>query len=174
MALEFSYAQVCRDTFIKKLAYYIILDFSDQGELKRTVELPHTITTWSGRALCVSETNGFGMSPAAEVQAFQPFFVEIHLPYSVKRSEKSDVKVSVFNYASHDLPVRLTLAYSEQYELLSDSDSVQICLPARESVTHRFLIMATELGTHNLTVSAAIDDAFNGVCGPEVLPSARY
>ena len=36
--------------------------FSSNGELKKLVELPHKITNWVGRALCVSESQGFGMS----------------------------------------------------------------------------------------------------------------
>jgi hypothetical protein len=71
------------------------------------------------------------MSSAANIEAFQPFFVELHLPYSVKRTEKLQLKISVFNYAPHPLPIRLTLGYSEQFELMNVSDSVILCVPAR-------------------------------------------
>ena len=137
------------------------------------MELPHTVTTWVGRALCVSESNGFGMSPLAEIEAFQLFFLELHLPYATKRGEKLQIKVSVFNYAGSDLPVRLTLAYSEQFELLSDTDSAILCIPAKNNKVHQFLVHAIELGHHNVTVSAVIDDSFPGECGPQILPSGK-
>lgn len=146
---------------------------SSLGESSKTVELPHTITTWVGRALCVSESHGFGMSSIADIEAFQPFFLEMHLPYSVKRSEKLELKISVFNYASHSLPIRLTLAYSEQFELLSDSDSILLCVPAKDSLVHHYVIHAIDIGTHNVSASATIDDHYPGECGPEVLPSVR-
>ena len=117
---------------IKKETLYIdTFFFSSQGEFGKAVTLPHTITTWVGRALCVSESHGFGMSSAAHIEAFQPFFVELHLPYSVKRTEKLQLKISVFNYAPHPLPIRLTLGYSEQFELMNVSDLVILCVPAR-------------------------------------------
>lgn len=147
---------------------------SSQGEFGKAVILPHTITTWVGRALCVSESYGFGMTTAVDIEAFQPFFIEVHLPYSVKRTEKLQLKISVFNYAPHSLPIRLTLAYSEQFELMSDSDSVLLCVPARNSVVHHFVIHAIEMGKHNVSICATIDDHFPGECGPEILPSARY
>lgn len=153
----------------------LCVDFvSSKGEFGKAVTLPHTITTWVGRALCVSESHGFGMTAAVDIEAFQPFFVEVHLPYSVKRTEKLQLKISVFNYAPHSLPIRLTLAYSEQFELISDSDSTLLCVPARNNVVHHFVIHAIEIGKHNVSVSATIDDNFPGECGPEILPSARY
>lgn len=71
------------------------------------------------------------------------------------------------------MPVRLTLAYSEELELLGDSDSAPLCLPARDNVVHQFLVHAVELGRHNVTVSAVIDDQYPGACGPEFLPYAK-
>lgn len=141
--------------------------------MSQEVELPHTITTWIGRVLCVSESHGFGMSPAVNIEAFQPFFAELHLPYSVKRTEKLQLKISVFNYAPHSLPIRLTLAYSEQFELMSDSDSVLLCVPSKNSLVHHFFIHAIEIGKHNVSASATIDENYPGECGPEILPNAR-
>ncbi len=137
------------------------------------VELPHTVTTWVGRALCVSESEGFGMSSAENVEAFQPFFLELHLPYSAKRTEKLQIKVSVFNYAPHSLPVRLTLPYSEQLELLSEKDSVSFCIAPRSNIVHHFLVHVTELGTHNVTIEATVDESYPQQCGPEYLPSGK-
>ena len=147
----------------------MFLNFSSNGELKKTVELPHTISNWVGKALCVSETEGFGMSSPSEIEAFQPFFLEIHLPYSVKRTEKLKLKVSVFNYANQALSVRLTLGRSETIRIVGDEkasdNSVQLCIPSQANLVHHFFVYSTELGRHNVTVTAAIDDTYPGECG---------
>ena len=141
------------------------------GEWKKSVELPHTITNWVGRALCVSESHGFGMSSPSEIEAFQPFFLELHLPYSVKRTEKLKLKVSVFNYATQSLPIRLTLAQSETIQLVPNGNdslidySAQLCILPKSNLVHHFVVYANQLGRHNVTVSAAIDDLFPTECG---------
>lgn len=113
------------------------------------------------------------MSSAVGIEAFQPFFLEIHLPYAAKRSEKLKAKVSVFNYAPHSLPVRITLVNSEQIQLLDASDSKSYCIPAKNNIVHHFLVSPTELGTHNITVTAIVDEAFPGQCGSDTLSSAK-
>ena len=135
--------------------------------------MPHTITTWVGSALCVSKEQGFGMSDPSSIEAFQPFFLEVHLPYSVKRDEKLQIKVSVFNYLSYDIPIKLTLEKSKSFKLFVGSNSVKFCLPSRNSVVQQFGMYALELGSRNVTVTAVIDDSFVGACGPETLPSGR-
>lgn len=110
------------------------------------------------------------MSSSSEIEAFQPFFIEIHLPYSVKRTEKLKLKVSVFNYANQALPVRLTLGRSETIQIVGDEkkandNSAQMCIPAQSNLVHYFIVYSTELGRHNVTVTAAIDDAYPGECG---------
>ena len=114
------------------------------------------------------------MSLPSEIEAFQPFFVELHLPYSVKRTEKLKLKVSVFNYASQSLPVRLTFGHSETIQLVGKENSkqngisdysVQLCIPPKSNLVHHFVIYATQLGRHNVTVTATIDDLFPTECG---------
>lgn len=68
------------------------IESSSSGEWKDAgLELPHSVTTWQGRAVCVSEAYGFGMATGAAVEAFQPFFLELHIPYAAKRTEKLEV-----------------------------------------------------------------------------------
>jgi len=162
----------------------LVCCYSSNGELKKTVELPHTISNWVGKALCVSETEGVGMSSPSVIEAFQPFFLELHLPYSVKRTEKLKLKVSVFNYASQALPVRLTLGRSETIQIVGgdknsnkmEDNSVQLCIPPQSNLVHYFLVYGTQLGRHNVTATAAIDDAYPGECGGSsvVYNGARY
>ena len=118
------------------------------------------------------------MSSPAEIEAFQPIFLELHLPYSVKRTEKLKLKVSVFNYAKQALPVRLTLdrSVSETIQIVGNGTSdysVQLCVSPQANLVHHFLVYATELGRHNITVTAAIDDMYPGECGSSSQQAAR-
>ena len=59
--------------------------------------VPDTITTWETEAFCVSP-QGFGLAPRKEITVFQPFFLELSLPYSIVRGEQFELKATVFNY----------------------------------------------------------------------------
>jgi len=56
----------------------------------------------------MSPDTGFGLSPTVSLRAFQPFFVELTLPYSVVRGEAFTLKASVFNYLTACIRVRKT------------------------------------------------------------------
>lgn len=51
---------------------------------------------------------GFGISSTTALEASQPFFVEMALPFSVVRNERSDVIVNVFSYLSTCAEVSLS------------------------------------------------------------------
>jgi len=69
------------------------------GTKEVLVTVPDTITTWETEAFCLSE-QGFGLAPPKELVVFQPFFLELSLPYSVIRGENLELKATVFNYQS--------------------------------------------------------------------------
>jgi hypothetical protein len=60
--------------------------------------VPDTITEWKAGALCLSNDTGLGLSSVAPLQVFQPFFVEVSLPYSVVHGEVFMLKATVMNY----------------------------------------------------------------------------
>lgn len=69
--------------------------------------LPHTITTWQTQILCVSPKDGIGFSKTTEITSYQPFFVDVLTPYSIKKGETLYLHVIVFNYLSYNLPVNI-------------------------------------------------------------------
>jgi hypothetical protein len=83
----------------------VFLTDSDDGAISLNRELPHTITEWIGTTICVSPQHGLGISPPTHVTAFQPFFLDYTMPYSIKRGEVVQLKVSLFNFLSYNLPV---------------------------------------------------------------------
>ena len=54
---------------------------------------------------------GLGISNAATIKIFQPFFVQMTLPYSVIRGEEIPVIVTVFNYLPSCVAVSECLMY---------------------------------------------------------------
>ena len=71
---------------------------SDSGEKIINVKLPDTITTWFANGFAISPKEGFGVAMASSIEAFQPFFVSLHLPYSVIRGEIVKIPAIAFNY----------------------------------------------------------------------------
>eukprot|EP00073_Rattus_norvegicus_P046431 XP_017448579.1 PREDICTED: murinoglobulin-1-like [Rattus norvegicus] len=83
----------------------VTVNSSGVTEVEMTV--PDTITEWKAGALCLSNDTGLGLSSVATLQAFQPFFVELTMPYSVIRGEAFTLKATVMNYLPTSLPVNL-------------------------------------------------------------------
>lgn len=48
------------------------------------------------------------------LQVFQPFFVSLNLPYSIKRGEVLSIPVGIFNYLEDEFDVEVTLHNTEQ------------------------------------------------------------
>ncbi|GIY39970.1 alpha-1-inhibitor 3 [Caerostris extrusa] len=140
---------------------------SGQVVIKR--KLPHTITKWVGGAVCVHHKTGLGLWEETSVTAFQPFFVSFTLPYSVVRGEVLPLTVSVFNYLSECLPIKLSLETSEEYRIVSDNRWHKMCVCGGESRSHRFSIEPTALGKVNITVYGfSLEEDDGDACGNEV------
>lgn len=95
--------------FKKRNSFTLIFFFplsSMWGKHELAIKVPDTITEWKASALCLSGTAGLGLSPTVSLTAFQPFFLELTLPYSVVRGEAFTLKATVFNYLSHCIRVR--------------------------------------------------------------------
>lgn len=92
---------------LPKAPSYSLLSLSGRSEL--AVKVPDTITEWKASAFCLSGATGLGLSPIISLQVFQPFFLELTLPYSVVRGEAFTLKATVFNYLAHCIRVRTLL-----------------------------------------------------------------
>ncbi|XP_061388962.1 thioester-containing protein 1 allele R1-like [Musca vetustissima] len=75
-----------------------------------TFKVPDTITTWIVRAFSVNDDTGFGMlDDSLDIEAFQPFFISVNLPYSVKRGEIVTIPITIFNYLSDKLETEVRM-----------------------------------------------------------------
>lgn len=102
-------------TFWLFLGFFFFLSFllhtSVSGGSELTVKVPDSITEWKASAFCLSGATGLGLSPTISLTVFQPFFLELTLPYSVVRGEAFTLKATVFNYMSHCIRVRVLLLW---------------------------------------------------------------
>lgn len=77
--------------------------------------MPDTITSWVITGFSLDPINGLGVSKEPKnIEVFQPFFVSLDLPYSVKRGEVISIPVGVFNYLDDDFDVEVTLHNTDQ------------------------------------------------------------
>lgn len=90
----------------KIISHPVFLIFlSSRGEVNVFYTIPDTITEWKASAFCVQDDAGFGISSTVSLKAFQPFFVDLTLPYSVIRGEKFNLIANVFNYLNECIQV---------------------------------------------------------------------
>uniref|UniRef100_A0A3P9C668 Alpha-2-macroglobulin n=1 Tax=Maylandia zebra TaxID=106582 RepID=A0A3P9C668_9CICH len=135
-----------------KLAFSIA--FIDDGKRGVSLTVPDTITTWETEAFCLS-SQGFGLAPRKEMKVFQPFFLELTMPYSIIRGEHFELRATVFNYLTSCIMVTVTPGPSSDYTLTPLSgDLYTSCLCANERKTLRWTMIPTALGAVNVTVSA--------------------
>ncbi|NWV38181.1 A2MG protein, partial [Grantiella picta] len=114
-----------------------IVSVSPEGKADLEVTIPDTITEWKANAFCTSADTGFGLSPTVSLRAFQPFFVELTMPYSVVRGESFTLKATVFNYLPACIRVSVTLAESTHFLAVpvgKQEESYCICVNERKTV----------------------------------------
>ncbi|KAM9324847.1 alpha-2-macroglobulin-like [Gastrophryne carolinensis] len=124
----------------------------DSGSADLHGKAPDTITDWTGGAICLG-SSGFGLSSPASLRVFQPFFVDLSLPYSVVREETFLLKASVFNYLKQCIKIEVMLGPTEELEQVPCAECVyRSCLCADESKTFIWKLKAIKLGEVNITV----------------------
>ncbi|KAM9468622.1 alpha-2-macroglobulin-like [Clarias gariepinus] len=138
------------------------------GSVQLPVTVPDTITTWETEAFCVS-SKGLGLAPPIQLTVFQPFFLELSLPYSIIRGEVFELKATVFNYLSKCIMVKVTPAPSSDYTLESSSDGeYSSCLCANGRKTFKWTLIPSVLGVLNVTVSAEAEQS-QTMCDNEIV-----
>ena len=78
------------------------------GQGRTRVQAPDSITTWMLRAVALSPEKGLGIAEAS-LKVFQPFFVQVDLPYSAIRGEEFPVKVALYNYLDESQQIQVEL-----------------------------------------------------------------
>ncbi|XP_055972615.1 alpha-2-macroglobulin-like [Sorex fumeus] len=131
----------------------VVVDASGAAEVGVTV--PDTITEWKAGALCLSQDTGLGLSLPASMRVFQPFFVDLSMPYSVIRGEDFTLKATVLNYLPKCIRVSVQLESSPAFLAVpkeKEQETHCICANGRQTVS--WAVTPKSLGSVNFTVSA--------------------
>ncbi|OCT69759.1 uncharacterized protein LOC379686 isoform X2 [Xenopus laevis] len=144
-----------------------LLPVGESGTTELHHSAPDTITDWNAGAFCMGPS-GFGISPPTSLRVFQPFFVELTLPYSVVRGESFTLKASVFNYLRECMKVQTSLMPSQELEEEPCTDcQFSSCVCAEESKTFYWNLKASNLGEVNVTVKTEALDT-QDLCNNEI------
>ncbi|XP_056119304.1 alpha-2-macroglobulin-like [Rhinichthys klamathensis goyatoka] len=155
-------------TFFPETWIWQLSEVGDSGSAQVPVTVPDTITSWETEVFCLS-SEGLGLAPPAQLTVFQPFFLELSLPYSIIRGEIFELKATVFNYLSKCIMVKVTPAPSSDYTLKASSDDqYSSCLCANGRKTFKWTLTPSVLGVLNITVSAEAE-ASQTVCDNEIV-----
>ncbi|XP_038548739.1 alpha-2-macroglobulin-like [Micropterus salmoides] len=141
-------------TFFPETWIWDLVEVGESGTKDVSLTVPDTITTWETEAFCLSP-QGFGLAPRKEINVFQPFFLELSLPYSIIRGEHFELKATTFNYLSSCIMVTVTPAPSLDYTLTPLSgDQYTSCLCGSERKTLSWTMAPSVLGVVNVSVTA--------------------
>uniref|UniRef100_T1GQT0 Alpha-2-macroglobulin domain-containing protein n=1 Tax=Megaselia scalaris TaxID=36166 RepID=T1GQT0_MEGSC len=128
------------------------------GELYIKKKVPDTITSWVITGFSLNGEKGLGLTnEPTKLTVFQPFFVTINLPYSVKRGEVISIPVLVFNYMDNKMEAQVTLDNTdkefdfveasneiEENVIEGRSKSVQATTPVAGDAVHQMLRVEPE------------------------------
>jgi CD109 antigen len=122
------------------------------GKAAQRVTAPDSITTWMVRAVALSKDKGLGIGEA-QLKVFQPFFVQVDLPYSAIRGEEFPVKLALYNYLATPQDFSVELEAADWFDLI-DVRTKQVTVPANSVGALAFAIRPTDLGPRAVKVTA--------------------
>ncbi|XP_062427192.1 ovostatin-like [Rhea pennata] len=167
--------EVAREELGKRLIHETIREFfpetwiwdtvliNSTGKASISYTIPDTITEWKASAFCVEDLVGFGISVPATVTAFQPFFVDLTLPYSIIRGEDFLLRANVFSYLSHCTKVDVLLSDALDYEHKLISPEEDVCVCAKQRKTYVWNVFPKETGEVLLRITTETKD--DAACG---------
>nr|XP_021485803.1 alpha-1-inhibitor 3-like [Meriones unguiculatus] len=132
-----------------------LVTVNSSGVAEMEVTVPDTITEWKAGVFCLSNDTGLGLSPVVSLQAFQPFFLELTMPYSVIRGEAFTLKATVLNYLPTCIRLGVQLAASQDFTAVpveKAQDSYCVCANGRHTTS--WLVTPKSLGNVNFSVTA--------------------
>ncbi|KAL1004891.1 hypothetical protein UPYG_G00051880 [Umbra pygmaea] len=154
-------------TFFPETWIWDLVEVGKSGSTKVSLTVPDTITSWETEAFCLAP-EGFGLVPPVELTVFQPFFLELSLPYAIVRGERFELKATVFNYLETCIMVSVTSTPSLDYTLTPLNGQYSSCLCANGRKTYSWTMVPSVLGVLHVLVSAAAVNS-NTACNKEAV-----
>uniref|UniRef100_A0A8D0FT82 CD109 antigen n=1 Tax=Strix occidentalis caurina TaxID=311401 RepID=A0A8D0FT82_STROC len=152
---------------------WLWIDTKTRSDTDTTMEVivPDTITSWVASAFVMSENSGLGVTTApVELEAFQPFFIFLNLPYSIIRGEQFILEVNIFNYLKEEAEVTVILDMNDAFEIILTSNEINatedqqsISVPSEDGRTVQFPIKPKQLGEIPIKVTAVSSAASDAI-----------
>ncbi|XP_029442264.1 A.superbus venom factor 1-like [Rhinatrema bivittatum] len=123
------------------------------------VFLKDSITTWEVLAVSLSEGKGICVADPYEITVLKTFFIDLRVPYSVVRNEQVEIRAVLYNYAQHEIRVRVDLMYNEAFCSASTARKKfrqEFDMKQQSSRVIPYIIVPLHLGTHEIEVKAAV------------------
>jgi CD109 antigen len=147
----------------------------ETGKATLSLAAPDNITGWKLSVVgtcpaALSGTSGIVFGEG-ELTAFQEFFVDPSLPYSVVRGEVFPIKVDVFNYLDQEQVVELSLGESEGFEILGEQ-ALSVTVPAGSATAVHFPVRPVALGDFPVQITARGSSLSDAVMRPmKIVPN---
>ncbi|XP_073823480.1 thioester-containing protein 1 allele R1-like isoform X2 [Musca autumnalis] len=153
-----------RKDFAETWIFDNIENTGDKEEFTWSKKIPDTITSWMLTGFAMNSEKGLAVTAdKTKITTFQPFFISIRLPYSVKRGEVINIPALVFNYLDKTLDVEVTLDNMDNEfeftevtnEVIGDQKrSKMVRVPAMGAAGVSFMIRPKVLGNVMLKYTA--------------------
>lgn len=128
--------EIFRENFQETWIFETI-KFSGSNETSKDFLVPDSMTSWEISAFSTSPLRGLAIMPTQELIVKNDFFVEFHLPYSVRFKEILRLDILVHNYIDEELNVNVELMKNNQFQLIEYLDGIQSCLPITGSAWNK-------------------------------------
>lgn len=132
--------------------------------------MPDTITSWVISAISLDPVTGLGLTKMPRIlEVFQPFFVSLSLPYSIKRGEVLSLPATVYNYMENDVDAEVVLHNEDNdFEFVDELRGVNvrkrsIHVGANNGATETFMIKPKKIGSISIKVTVTSPLAGDGV-----------
>lgn len=127
--------------------------------------MPDTITSWVISAFSINPTTGLGLTKSPRLlEVFQPFFVSLNLPYSIKRGEILSIPIAVFNFMDNDVDGEITIHNSDsEFNFIDESNKTssdlerktKLSIIANHGASTSYKITPNKIGPIAIKVSAS-------------------
>ncbi|XP_072261704.1 complement C3-like [Pyxicephalus adspersus] len=77
------------------------------------LNLPSSVTTWIVQAVSIKKNQGICVSNAYPLTVSMKFFVDLRIPYSIRRNEQVQIRAIVHNYFQDRKKVTVKFSYTE-------------------------------------------------------------
>ncbi|CAN8017145.1 unnamed protein product, partial [Ixodes persulcatus] len=105
---EFEYDGTVRHDF-RETSLFKEYTIGDNRRVEVEHTLPHSITTWEVNAVSTAPSGGICASEPLKIVTFKNVFVEINVPYSVRKNEQVEIPATVYNYGQKTIKAKVAL-----------------------------------------------------------------